>query len=391
MKRRLPILLIISLLLLGLANTQPARATADSAVSAAFPILPLCLPDQSSSQSADCQSLGPNAYLEQLESQGISMPRKPLPAVTIDPAFSELPYNYVRLGENETPIFSTLDQAMANQNPYRIIPAGFNFVTFVDYYQGSGNGRHYMIEPGMWIRGGNTSGRVVPSPFNGLVFAGTPTHQFGWVLYQTESQTSPGSNSAALTGHVLNRYDIIQVYRTETSNNTTWLMIGPDEWIDKNKTALVYPALTPPEGVTNGRWIEVNLLEQTISVYQNNRLVFATLTSTGIPGWWTRPGLFQITEKLESTPMSGAFEADRSDYYYLEDVPWTMYFDEARALHGAYWHNYFGYEQSHGCVNLSPGDSHWLYLWANLGDYVYVWDPSGQTPTDPNQYTAGGA
>jgi len=390
MKRQLPILFILSLLFL-LTNTQHAQAALESRASAAFPVSPLCLPDNPNSQATDCQSMGPTAYLEQLESQGIQMPRRPLPAAPIDPAFSDLPYNYVRLGENETPIFSTLDEAMANQNPYRVIPAGFNFVTYVDYYQGSGNGRHYMIEPGMWIRGGSTSGRAAPSPFNGLVFAGTPTHQFGWVLYQTESQTSPGLDSAALTGHILNRYDIIQVYRSETANGTTWLMIGPDEWIDKSKTALVYPAFSPPEGVTNGRWIEVNLLEQTISVYQNNRLVFATLTSTGIPGWWTRPGLFQVTEKLETTPMSGAFEADRSDYYYLEDVPWTMYFDEARALHGAYWHNYFGYEQSHGCVNLSPGDSHWLYLWANVGDYVYVWDPSGETPTDPSLYTSGGA
>ena len=184
---------------------------------------------------------------------------------------------------------------------------------------------------------------------------------------------------------------MFQVYQQVEAGGTTWLMIGPDEWVDKAVTALVYPADAPPEGVTNGRWIEINLYEQTVAAYQDNRLVFATVTSTGIPGWWTRPGLFQIYEKVDSTPMSGAFEADRSDYYYLEDVPWTMYFDEARALHGAYWHNYFGYEQSHGCVNLSPADSHWLYLWANVGDYVYVWDPSGQTPTDPSLYTAGGA
>ena len=38
--------------------------------------------------------------------------------------------------------------------------------------------------------------------------------------------------------------------------------------------------------------------------------------------------------------------------------------------------------QSHGCVNLSPGDAHWLYDWAEVGDYVYVFDPSGQTPTE---------
>jgi lipoprotein-anchoring transpeptidase ErfK/SrfK len=120
-------------------------------------------------------------------------------------------------------------------------------------------------------------------------------------------------------------------------------------------------------------------------------MVYATLTSTGVPGFWTRPGLFQIFEKTETTPMSGAFEADASDYYYLEDVPWTMYFDEARALHGAYWHTKFGYEQSHGCVNLSAGDSRWLFDWAQMGDWVYVWDASGETPEDPSLYGSGGA
>ena len=89
--------------------------------------------------------------------------------------------------------------------------------------------------------------------------------------------------------------------------------------------------------------------------------------------------------------MRGAFTADWSDYYYLEDVPWTMYYDEARALHGAYWHNGFGYARSHGCVNLGPGDALWLYNWASIGDWVYVWDPSGRTPEDPSLYTPGGA
>ena len=77
------------------------------------------------------------------------------------------------------------------------------------------------------------------------------------------------------------------------------------------------------------------------------------------------------------------------DFYYLEDVPWTMYYDEARALHGAYWHNFFGYPQSHGCVNLSDGDAHWLYNWASVGDFVYVFDPSGKTPTDSSLFGTG--
>jgi lipoprotein-anchoring transpeptidase ErfK/SrfK len=66
-----------------------------------------------------------------------------------------------------------------------------------------------------------------------------------------------------------------------------------------------------------------------------------------------------------------------------------MYFDGARALHAAYWRTRFGYPQSHGCVNLSMGDAHWLFLWAHEGDWVYVHDPSGKTPTDPALYTGG--
>jgi lipoprotein-anchoring transpeptidase ErfK/SrfK len=67
-----------------------------------------------------------------------------------------------------------------------------------------------------------------------------------------------------------------------------------------------------------------------------------------------------------------------------------MYFDEARALHGAYWRAKMGYPQSHGCVNLAVGDARWVYEWAQDSDWVYVWDPSGETPTDPSVYGSGG-
>ena len=79
------------------------------------------------------------------------------------------------------------------------------------------------------------------------------------------------------------------------------------------------------------------------------QLVFATVIATGLEPFWTRPGLFQIYQKKETETMRNN---DPTDYYYLDNVPWTMYFDKARALHGAYWRTRFGYPQSHGCVNL---------------------------------------
>jgi lipoprotein-anchoring transpeptidase ErfK/SrfK len=167
-------------------------------------------------------------------------------------------------------------------------------------------------------------------------------------------------------------------------------MIGPDEWLPKKYVARIDVNPTPPPGVTGDRWIEVNLFEQTLSVYDHRQLVFATVIATGIEPFWTQPGLFQIYEKHDKTPMTGSFEANRSDAYYLEDVPWTMYYDQARALHGAYWRTKMGFEQSHGCINMTPGDAHWLFDWASIGDWVYVWDPSGRTPTDPKLYGSGG-
>jgi hypothetical protein len=80
----------------------------------------------------------------------------------------------------------------------------------------------------------------------------------------------------------------------------------------------------PPDGVTNNRWIEVNLAEQTLLVYDQGQLTFATLIATGARPYYTRPGLFQIYKKQGLETMTGAFAPDKSDYYYLEDVPWTM-------------------------------------------------------------------
>ncbi len=169
----------------------------------------------------------------------------------------------------------------------------------------------------------------------------------------------------------------------------TWYQVAPDAWVNSMKFRVVNVNPTRPEGVEADRWIEINLLQQTLSVYEDGQLIFATLIASGVENFYTQPGVFQIYEKKPLELMQGAFEADRSDFYFLQDVPWTMYFDQARALHAAYWRTFFGYPQSHGCVNLSPGDAKWLFEWADVGETVWVHDPSGRTPTDAEYYGPG--
>ncbi|MEK6256916.1 MAG: L,D-transpeptidase [Chloroflexota bacterium] len=351
----------------------------------------LCLPGVHVSTPVDCLPLGPSEYITRQAESGINLPLQPLVAQTPDPELARNPYYYAQIKTDFAAVYSSItDAATKGAVPRRYIEPGLGFVSYIEMRQVE-NKKFYMITPGEWMRGEDLNAGISTSAFMGKQFLQTPTRKFGWILFPQESQLTPGNEVLDLTGRQYTRFDMIQVYQSVEVGGLTWYLIGPDEWVEGRHVALVYPKPTPPQGVENGRWIEINLYEQTVSVYENNHLVFATLTSSGVYGWWTRPGLFQVTEKQESTPMTGSFKADRSDYYYLEDVPYAMYFDESRAFHGAYWHNQYGYERSHGCANLSLGDSAWLFNWATLGDWVYVWDPSGETPVDPSLYSAGGA
>lgn len=49
--------------------------------------------------------------------------------------------------------------------------------------------------------------------------------------------------------------------------------------------------------------------------------------------------------------------------FVLRDVPYIQYFAQGYALHAAYWHDVFGTPRSHGCINLSPVDAHFLFGW----------------------------
>lgn len=283
-------------------------------------------------------------------------------------------------------MYATFDDATQGQNPTRFIaPGQLRYMSYIDveYYKDK---PYVRLKSGEWMR----ASLIGYSAFQGLEFSKTPANSFGWIVDQAEVRRAPGYQSP-LASLTLNRENLVQIYDVQSQDNTDWYMVGMGQWVERRYIRQVRINTTPPEGVPGDRWIDVNLYDQTLSVYDHDQLVFATLLTSGSVPFYTRPGVFQIYEKKETETMSGSFEADHSDYYYLEDVPWTMYFDEARALHGAYWRALFGYPGSHGCVNLSIGDAKWLFDWANVGDYVHVWDPSGQTPTDPSYYGAGGA
>jgi hypothetical protein len=122
-------------------------------------------------------------------------------------------------------------------------------------------------------------------------------------------------------------------------------------------------AKRPSDVPANGRWIHVDLSEQTLIAYEGDEPVYATVISSGKEGYEPPTGLFEIQQKYISTTMNATDPKD--GFYEVEEVPWTLYYDGSYALHGAYWHTDFGNVRSHGCTNIAPVDARWLFYWSD--------------------------
>lgn len=393
MKHILSVMLTAGVSLAGLLQTTTATASqkAPDAMVEPYAGQVVCLPGAYLIEAPDCLPLGPSQTLTGLAEKGIPYPPIPIPAVKPDAALNQNDVKYARINlpaHERAPIFASLDDAILGEFPIGYIRAG-NGLRYVSYIQRTthNGGSYVLLKSGGWMR---ASPATISSTFQGLRFRRTPQGSIGWIIKDTKPRQAP-SYQAPENDKLLPRESVVQIYDVIQVGDTQWYMTGLNEWVDRYAIRQLVVKTTPPEGVDNQRWIEINLYEQILSVYEDNQLLFATVIATGVEPYYTRPGLFKIYERKPIENMSGAFEADRSDYYHLEGVPWTMYYDKARALHGAYWRAWFGVPQSHGCVNLSVGDSRWVYDWAKVGDWVYVWDPSDETPIDPSLYTDGGA
>ena len=351
--------------------------------------MPLCLPGVYPIAPSDCLPLGPSETLTSWAEEGITIPEQPLAAYHPDSSYTAVDRQYAKLNVADgvqAAWYPSLDAAVTGWGASNYVPIGTTLYVSFDNISYNNNNSYVQNEYGEWIRASPT---IIPT-FQGLLFNEQPKEQFGWLIDTINPRREPSVYAETLDEE-LGRGTIVKIYDEAEAEGTTWYMIGINEWVERRTIKFISPHSNAPEGVENGRWIEINLYEQTLSVYENNQLQFATLVSTGYEPYYTQPGLFQIQQKIDYETMTGAFATGKTDYYLLEDVPWTMYYDGPRALHGAYWRTLFGYEASHGCVNLSVGDAHWLYNWAVEGDWVYVYDPSGATPTDPSFYTTNAA
>lgn len=123
----------------------------------------------------------------------------------------------------------------------------------------------------------------------------------------------------------------------------------------------------PPPDSPRKTWVEVSVLSGWLIAYEGTRPVFATLIAPG-RGGVPRRGVDPLQDA--ATPV-GTFRIDgkfwtatmENDAFVHSDVPFAQNFHGPHALHMAYWHDDWGQKKSGGCINLSPEDARWFFLW----------------------------
>jgi hypothetical protein len=140
--------------------------------------------------------------------------------------------------------------------------------------------------------------------------------------------------------------------------------IAAAEWVNARDVRVFHPAAPPSHLRPAERWIDIDLDAQILVAFEGDMPIYSTLVSSGLKDTATTPGIYRIWLKDSEADMKNL---KAEDPYSVATVPWTQFFyaEEDLALHTAYWHDNFGQQRSHGCVNLAPRDARWLYYWSD--------------------------
>jgi hypothetical protein len=209
---------------------------------------------------------------------------------------------------------------------------------------------------GMWVE--------VTVPYVDLVLANPPARSpwlkntsqpklyYSQIMWVDEIKTDENGQVWYHTGEKYGSYGDIFWVPAETLRP-----MSADEW-------------TPINTEIENKLVEVYLLSQTMSCFENGVEVFHCRVSTGgkydINGnksdkWATPVGTHTIWRKLVSLHMTGGTTGGGWD---LPGIGWTTLFSgQGMAVHSTFWHNSYGVARSHGCVNVKPEDARWVFRW----------------------------
>jgi len=195
---------------------------------------------------------------------------------------------------------------------------------------------------------------------------------FAWLGDIDKFRRNPEGRLAP-TGPKWSRHEFVQITGKQHMEHGFVFWETPEgDWVRHTDVTIIKEKPTRPTGVgPNDKWVHVRVTWGSLVAYEGDKPVFATAISPGADGITNRSnghhtalGLHHIGWKLYSADMDGV---DKAKPWAVDEVPFTAYYKDSFAIHGAWWHNEFGRPKSHGCINMSPPDARWLWTWMDPG------------------------
>jgi len=135
------------------------------------------------------------------------------------------------------------------------------------------------------------------------------------------------------------------------------------------------PNATAPADGASGRWLVVDRKAATLTLVRDGTPEFATYVSLGRAGVDTPSGQYRIVNALASDEMRSDRNPTADHSYALPGIPSVLYFtQDGDAIHGTYWHDMFGTQESQGCVNLTIADGAYLFNLTGVSTPVVILD-----------------
>jgi len=162
----------------------------------------------------------------------------------------------------------------------------------------------------------------------------------------------------------------------ESANSLQRLNGLADDVIFEGQTLLIpSKGQGPTAGLDGPKRIVVDVSEQRMYVWQGEDLVWNFVASTGLAGYPTQRGHFQVQSKIPNA-WSSAWQLWMP--FWL-GIYWAG--GSENGIHAlpiingqTLWEGYLGSPISYGCVVLSAADAEKLYNWADVGTAVDVQD-----------------
>lgn len=158
------------------------------------------------------------------------------------------------------------------------------------------------------------------------------------------------------------------------SSFETFTPLRPSLWDKNPEIKLTQAKENTRAKLKNGKYIDINLAQQVMVIFDNGKAVDAYLISSGKRGMETPVGDFQIRNKAPK-PWSKKYSLFMPNWMAL--VPSGEFgIHELPEWPGGYKEGagHLGTPVSHGCVRLGVGPAKRVYDWAEVGTPVLIYD-----------------